>query len=154
MQSSIFLSVPSQDKLGGSWQEGHPAWKLGGLMEVDCWLVWMEWLPLGLSVCLPLVMLPNTIKSRRRFLLAPAYPGGSRKGRKRLWCGGGHAGCSVSHLKKSAIILIYVVLHHFESLLDNMAHVRVATFSWLVPPECHFWASFFKFLFFHINSGC
>jgi len=38
-----------------------------------------------LSVCLPLVILPSTIKSRRSFLLAPAH----LAGHKRLWwwCG-------------------------------------------------------------------
>jgi len=50
----------------------------------------MEWHPPGLSVCLPLVMLPGTIKSRRSFLLAPAHPGGpGKRAVKRLWCGGG-----------------------------------------------------------------
>jgi len=50
--------------------------KIGGLMEMDCWLIRMEWRPPGLSVCLPLVILYSTIKSRRSFLLAPAHPRG------------------------------------------------------------------------------
>ena len=52
-------------------------------MEVDCWLVRMECHPHGLSVCLPLVILRSTIKSRRSFLLAPAHLGGlGKKGHK------------------------------------------------------------------------
>ena len=41
-------------------------------------LVWMEWLPAGWSVCLPLLIFPCTIKSRSS-LLAPAHPGGPGK---------------------------------------------------------------------------
>jgi len=42
--------------------------------------------PSRLSMCLPLVILPSTIKSRRSFLLAPAHPGGSRQRVvKQLW---------------------------------------------------------------------
>ena len=37
------------------------------------WLVWMEWHPAGLSVSLPLLILPCNIKSRSS-LLAPAHP--------------------------------------------------------------------------------
>jgi len=48
-------------------------------MEVDCRLVRMEWRPAGLSVCLPLLISLCTIKSRRKFLLAPAHPGGPGK---------------------------------------------------------------------------
>jgi len=60
--------------------------KNGGLMEGDRWLVQMEWRPPGWSVCLPLVILPSTIKSRRSFLLALALPGGpGKKAVKRLW---------------------------------------------------------------------
>jgi len=43
------------------------------------WLVWMEWRPSGWSVCLPLLIFPCTIKSRSS-LLAPAHPGGPKKG--------------------------------------------------------------------------
>jgi len=58
-------------------------------MEVNCWLVRMEWCPPGLSMCLPLVILPSTIKSRRSFLLAPAHPGGpGKRAVKQLRCGG------------------------------------------------------------------
>jgi len=48
----------------------------------------MEWHPPGLSVCLPSVILPSTIKSRRSFVLAPAHAGDPGKGAvKRLWRG-------------------------------------------------------------------
>ena len=40
----------------------------------------------GLSVCLPLVILPSTIKYRRSFLLAPAHPDGpGKRAVTRLW---------------------------------------------------------------------
>ena len=42
------------------------------------WLVRMELHPAGLSVCLPLLIFPCTIKTRSS-LLAPAHPGGPRK---------------------------------------------------------------------------
>ena len=45
---------------------------------MDCWLVQMEWHPPRLLVCLPLVILPSTIKSRRSFLLAPAHACGHK----------------------------------------------------------------------------
>ena len=63
--------------------------KTGGLMEVDYWLVRMEWRPPGLSVCLPLVILPSTIKSTRSFLPAPAHPDGPGKRAVKWWwwCG-------------------------------------------------------------------
>jgi len=63
--------------------------KMGeGLMEVDCLLVPREWRPPGLSVCLHLVILPSTTKSRRVFLVALAHPSGPGKMVvKRLWCG-------------------------------------------------------------------
>ena len=60
-------------------------------MEVDCSLVRMEWRPPGLSVCLPLVILPSTTKARRSFLLALAHPDGpGKKGHKTVvvWSGG------------------------------------------------------------------
>ena len=51
------------------------------------WLVRMEWRPAGLSVCLPLLIFPCTIKSRSS-LLAPAHPGGpGKRAVKPLWCG-------------------------------------------------------------------
>jgi len=53
------------------------------------WLVRMEWRPAGWSVCLPLLIFPCTIKSRRS-LLAPAHLGGpGKRAVKRLWyvCG-------------------------------------------------------------------
>ena len=42
------------------------------------WLVWMEWRPAGLSVCLPPWIFPCSIKSRSS-LLAPVHPGGPGK---------------------------------------------------------------------------
>ena len=49
------------------------------------WLVQMEWHPAGLSVYLPLLIFPCTIKSRSS-LLAPAHARGPRKKAvKRLW---------------------------------------------------------------------
>jgi len=66
-------------------QEGHPACKKWGDDGGGHWLVWMEWRPAGLSVCLPLLIFPSTIKSRSS-LLAPAQPGGSgKRAIKRLW---------------------------------------------------------------------
>jgi len=48
-------------------------------------LVRMEWRPSGLSVCLPLLIYPCTIKSRSS-LLAPAHPGGpGKRAIKWLW---------------------------------------------------------------------
>ena len=49
-------------------------WDVGG----GHWLVRMEWHPAGLSVCLPLLIFPCTMKSRSS-LLAPAHPGGPGK---------------------------------------------------------------------------
>jgi len=72
-------------------QEGHPACKKWGDGGGGHWLVWIEWHPARLSVCLPLLIFPCTIKSRSS-LLAPAHPGGPGKSVvKRLWCGGGGA---------------------------------------------------------------
>ena len=59
-------------------QEGHPAYKNGGIAGGGHWLVWMEWRPAGWSVCLPLLIFPCTIKSRSS-LLAPAHSGGPGK---------------------------------------------------------------------------
>ena len=60
-----------------------------GVMEVGHWLFWMEWRLAGWWVCLPLLILPCTIKSRSS-LLAPAHPDGpGKRAMKRLWCGGG-----------------------------------------------------------------
>jgi len=56
-------------------QEGHPACKKAGDGGGGHWLVRIEWLPAGWSVCLPLLIFPCTIKSRSS-LLAPAHPGG------------------------------------------------------------------------------
>ena len=61
-------------------QEGHPACKKSGNGGGGhwLWLVRIEWRPAGWSVCLPLLILPCTIKSRSS-LLAPADPGGPGK---------------------------------------------------------------------------
>jgi len=48
------VPVPSQHKVGGLWQEGHPAQKWG-MLEVGCWLVRMEWRPAGWFACLTLL---------------------------------------------------------------------------------------------------
>jgi len=62
------------------WQEGHPACtKYGEDGGGGHWLVRMEWRPAGWSVCLPLLIYPDTIKSRS-FILALAHLGGPRKG--------------------------------------------------------------------------
>jgi len=51
------------------------------------WLVRMEWRPAGLSVYLPMLIFPCTIKSRSS-LLAPAHPGGpGKRAIKQFWCG-------------------------------------------------------------------
>jgi len=61
-------------------QEGHPACKkYKGDGGSGHWLVQMEWSPIRWSVCLPLLIFPSIIKSRSS-LLAPAHPGGPRKG--------------------------------------------------------------------------
>jgi len=47
----------------------------------------MEWRPAGLSVCLPLLIFPCTIKSRSS-VLASAHPDGpGKRAVKLLWCG-------------------------------------------------------------------
>ena len=87
MQSSIFLCL-SQARINweGCDRQGIRR-KNGRLMEMAWWLVWMEWYPPGLSVWLPCYrILPSTIQSRRKFLLAPAHPVGAGKmAVKRLW---------------------------------------------------------------------
>ena len=60
------------------------------------WLVWMEWHPARLSVCLPLLIFPCTIKSRSS-LLAPAHPGGL--GKRASDCCGGGGGVSFSYFR-------------------------------------------------------
>jgi len=67
------------------WQEGHPACKKWGDGGGGHWLVRMEWLPAGWSMCLPLLILPCSIKSRSS-LLAQAHLGGPGKmATKQLW---------------------------------------------------------------------
>ena len=49
------------------------------------WLVWMDWHPARWSMCLPLLILPCTIKSRS-CLLVPSDPGApGKRAVKRLW---------------------------------------------------------------------
>ena len=69
----LLLSVLWHCWLGG--RKGIRPVKNGGDDGGGHWLVRMEWRPPGLSVCLPLLIFPCTIKSRS-FLLAPAHPGG------------------------------------------------------------------------------
>jgi len=75
---AYLVPVPSQDKLGGLRQEGHPVQKLGddgggSLVSPDgvtpSWIVGVS--VSDISAC--------TITSRRRFLLAPAHLGKSGK---------------------------------------------------------------------------
>jgi len=57
-------------------QKGHPVCKNMGDGGDRHWLVRMQWLPAGWSVCLPLLIFPKfpcTIKSISS-LLAPAHP--------------------------------------------------------------------------------
>jgi len=63
------------------WVAGRATCKNVGMMEMGIghWLVRMEWCIAGWSVCLNLLIFPCTIKSRSS-LLAPAHPGGPRKG--------------------------------------------------------------------------
>jgi len=78
MHSSIFLCLSqARTNWEGCGRKGIRHKNRGGLMEVDCWLVQMEWHPPG---CLPLVILPSTTKSIRSCLLALAQPGGHEKG--------------------------------------------------------------------------
>jgi len=65
------------------WQEGHTACKKWGDGGGGHWLVRMEWLRAGWSVCLPLLIFSCTIK----FSFGTISPGWSRKRAiKRLWC--------------------------------------------------------------------
>jgi len=59
-------------------QEGHPICAKMGDGGGRHWLVRMESRAAGWSVCLPLLILPCTIKSRSS-LLAPAHLGGPGK---------------------------------------------------------------------------
>jgi len=76
MQASKFVPVPNQDKLGGLWQEGHPAYKWeddGGLLINPSGVATIQMVSVSASV-----IFPCTIKSRRRFM-APAHTGSSGK---------------------------------------------------------------------------
>ena len=68
-------------------QEGHLACKKSADGGGGQWLVRMEWRLAGLSVCLPLLIFPCTIKSRSSFL-ALAHPGGPWKRAVKRLCGG------------------------------------------------------------------
>jgi len=61
------------------WQEGHPACKktMGDDGGGHC-LVWIEWLPAGWSVCLPLLIFPCTHKVQK-FFYSTGSPGRSWK---------------------------------------------------------------------------
>ena len=56
------------------------------------WLVRMEWHPAGLSVCMPLLVFPCTIKSRSSLLGLARAGGPGKRVIKWLWCGGGGGG--------------------------------------------------------------
>jgi len=69
---AYLVPVPSQDKLGGLFQERHPAKKWWGWQRWGHQLVWMGWQSIrivGASFC--------TRKTRRwqMYLLVPAHPG-------------------------------------------------------------------------------
>jgi len=68
-------------------QEGHLACEKSADGGGGQWLVRMEWRLAGLSVCLPLLIFPCTIKSRSSFL-ALAHPGGPGKRAVKRLCGG------------------------------------------------------------------
>ena len=95
------------------WQEGHLArkkWVDGG---GEHWLVRMEWRrrPAGWSVCLPLLILPCTIKSRSS-LLAPAHPGGPGKQAVKWLCVCCN-GCFPGESELAAVALLALVLNLF-----------------------------------------
>jgi len=88
----------------------------------------MEWHPPGLSVCLPLIILPSTIKSRRSFLLALARLGGpGKRAVKWLWwwwyC----------------IIYLWVCPHTYlknhTSILHKIFFCTCHLWPWLTPPD-------------------
>jgi len=102
----FYICVPSviwHCSLGG--RKGiHPV-KIWGDGGGGLWLVRMEWLPAGWSVCLPLFISPCTIKSTSS-LLAPDHPGGpGKRAVKRLWlwCGG----------------LYYYCCHHLQGQVSS-----------------------------------
>jgi len=65
----------------------------------------MEWRPPGLSVCLPLVILPSTIKSRGIFRLAPAHAGGPRK--------------------TVVVVMVVIIVEHFKDICKHIHGVAV-----------------------------
>jgi len=77
----------------------------------------MEWRPPVLLVCLHLVILPSTTKSRRSFLLAPAHLGGpGKKGRKTVVVGGG-------------VVTDEYILIMFMSLVEIKCQVKDSDYS-------------------------
>jgi len=127
------------------WQEGHLArkniWLDGGGGH---WLVQMECRPAGLSVCLPLLVFPCTIKSRSS-LLAPAHPVGPGKTTvKRLcvcvcgsqfspcmslacWCGAKHP--SVRSRDCSVFQHFFLVIHR-RVIVSNDNNLLVSALWW------------------------
>ena len=78
------------------------------LSNPDCW------------VCLPLVILLNTIKSRKIFLLALARPGGpEKKAVKWVWCGGVCVSCHPHCLVPPCLPLFTI---HIMLLTSNDIH--------------------------------
>jgi len=79
MPSGIFLCL-SQARINweGRGRKGIRS-KNGGINGGGLLIGPDEWRQPRLLVCLPLLILLSTIKSRRSFLLAPAHPGRRRK---------------------------------------------------------------------------
>ena len=129
MQSSIFLCL-SQARIIGRVAAGRASGvKMGGLMDVDCWLVRIEWCPCRLSVCLPLVILPSTMKSRRSFLLAWAHLGGPRKRAiKWLWWCGGSSVCTHGFYCWQWVCLL-VLFRHLSAGCAELAQ-EIPEFPW------------------------
>ena len=77
------------------------------------WLVRMEWRPAGWSVCLPLLIVLCTIKSRSS-LLALAHPGGPRK-------------------RKTVVVMVVLVintkfppiLHRFQDIAFDRSKIAI-----------------------------
>ena len=77
------------------------------------WLVRMAWRPAGWSVCLPLLIFPCTIKSRRS-LLAPSHPGGpGKRAVKRLWFYSAWGVVTLTVVTYMKVQLNVVILHGF-----------------------------------------
>jgi len=86
------------------------------------WLVRMEWRPAGWSVCLPLLILPCTIKSRSS-LLAPAHPGGpGKRAVKQLCVVPVNSDCSWSVVNRS--------FPDNQSVMSALRIVHIHIFAW------------------------